>query len=225
MASYVPVESDRPKRTPKYRATIMRIVAGMAVAGAAATGAVSAHSNWTANSIGGSLVSSRGPQVKTIVRSKNPALRVEQPEYSAAENAKGILEYIANNSKLPTSEIARCLRVSRQAVYEWQKGKSISQENLTKLSYIRDAIVVLKEADVTPDRNALRRKIGGRSVLDVIAAGESGDQAAARLLESIMRERNQLEASKKTARALKGTKRDVSVESLRDDIGRPTRHG
>ncbi|NOC47001.1 hypothetical protein [Ruegeria sp. HKCCD7559] len=220
----IPVGKTQDESVPKYRNTIVRVVAGAAMVLSASSPI--AAKTWNASSFGSALVSSRGPQIKSTLRQKQIVSDAEETAAAAtpADDAVDVLDYIANNSKLPTSEIARCLSVSRQAVYSWQKGGAISQDNLEKLRSIRDAVAALAEAEFKPNRNLLRRKIGGKSILDIVAAGGDVREASNRLLTSLLRDREQLAASKARVQDRKKSGDTLKAERIRDALGQPTRN-
>jgi hypothetical protein len=108
---------------------------------------------------------------------------------SDIDHAKSVLN-------LTMSEIARCIGVSRQSLYNWIAGGSIKHENLSKLIELKSAADVIA-AEGLPERALLlRRKLpGGKTLLETIAAGGSGADAAlalVRLADQEARQRAEL---------------------------------
>jgi transcriptional regulator with XRE-family HTH domain len=113
------------------------------------------------------------------------------------------------------TELARVLNVSRQAIYDWQSGASITAENATKLADLARAANVFAAEGLTTTHQILRRKIAGRSFFDKVRDGDSGEDAARSLLKIARREIEQRNA---LAERLKDRPRTVVSA---DDIGTP----
>jgi len=98
---------------------------------------------------------------------------------SAAENVATVLEIFR-----PTiSEFASLFGVSRQTVYNWQKGEPPSAENEIRLADLARAAELFDDADVAVNGQALRRKaIDGKSLLDVFTAGGDVKETASTLV-------------------------------------------
>lgn len=101
------------------------------------------------------------------------------------------LEFIKSALKLTTSELAKYLGVSRQAIYDWKSGAHIKSHNISKLENMRKAAEVVLAAAPAPSSIMLSRKLaGGRTLLETIAAGSDGDAAARSLISMLEREAN-----------------------------------
>lgn len=93
------------------------------------------------------------------------------------------LRYIKSVLKISTSDSARVLGVSRQAIYNWKAGSHIKPDNLSKLTNLKSAADVFVQARLTVSPQMLERRLSdGGTILDRIAAGRSGSEAAAELL-------------------------------------------
>ena len=57
------------------------------------------------------------------------------------------------------TELARTLNVSRQAIYDWQAGASITAENAEKLANLARATDVLAAERLTTSNEILRRRM------------------------------------------------------------------
>ncbi len=131
-------------------------------------------------------------------------------EPSSAENLTHILETLR-----PTvTELARVLGVSRQAIYDWKSGSSITVEHSEKLADLARAARVFASEGLTASHQILRRKISGRSFFDRVKDGESAEASANVLLGVARRELEQ----RRTLQARLGG-RINSVEP--DDVGIP----
>lgn len=71
------------------------------------------------------------------------------------------LEYIEATFDLRVVRLAELLGVSRQAIYAWKAGKSLSDENHRKLEALYEAARRFREAGLKPDYTTKHRLIGG----------------------------------------------------------------
>jgi transcriptional regulator with XRE-family HTH domain len=102
------------------------------------------------------------------------------------------IEHTKSTLKLTMSELARCLGVSRQALYNWAAGGSIKSENLAKLTELRLATDVLSESNFDLHPRVLYRKLpGGKTLLEMITSGGNGAEAARLLVEMLAIEAEQ----------------------------------
>lgn len=107
-----------------------------------------------------------------------------------AENLARIREIL----KPTITELAHLFGVSRQAVYDWQAGKSTAPENAAKLDDLAKAADVLALTGIEGSAQLLRRKItGGKSLLDLIREGGSAAKFAQALAQTVGREAEQRE--------------------------------
>jgi transcriptional regulator with XRE-family HTH domain len=113
------------------------------------------------------------------------------------------------------TELARVLNVSRQAIYDWQSGGSITAENAAKLADLARAADVFAAEGLTTTHQILRRQFAGRSFFDKVRVGEPAEDAARLLLKIVRRELEQRQA---LANRLKGRTRPAISP---DDIGTP----
>jgi transcriptional regulator with XRE-family HTH domain len=110
---------------------------------------------------------------------------------TAAEN----VDYIKTALKISTSELAKYLGVSRQAIYNWKNGGHRKIDNVSKLENLQAAADVLVAAQVSAPSLILNRKLpGGKTVREVIAAGGDGREAAQSLVYMLRREDEQRKA-------------------------------
>jgi transcriptional regulator with XRE-family HTH domain len=113
------------------------------------------------------------------------------------------------------TELARVLNVSRQAIYDWQSGASITAENAAKLADLARAADVFAAEGLTTTHQILRRQFAGRSFFDKVRDGESAEDAAQLLLKIV---RLELEQRQALADRLRGRARPAISP---DDIGTP----
>ena len=93
------------------------------------------------------------------------------------------------------TDLASILKVSRQAIYDWQAGKSISAENAEKLSKLARAADLFAIEGLRGTSQALRRPIkNGKNFFNLIEEGAPADTAARSLIEIIRSEFRQREA-------------------------------
>jgi len=117
------------------------------------------------------------------------------------------------------TDLAVLLRVSRQAVYDWQEGKEITAENLQRVEGLAKAADVLAVEGLRGTSSALRRPIkSGKAFFQLVKAGASAEDAARSLVRMLRVEAGQREALQKR---LAGRKRRPSREVF-EDFGVPT---
>lgn len=105
------------------------------------------------------------------------------------------LSRIKSVLKLSTTDIAQSLGVSRQAIYNWKSGSHIKSHNLQKLENFKRAADTVASARLTMSPLWLDRKLsGGKTLLEKIASGEDGAEAAGSLIAMLQRETQQREA-------------------------------
>jgi hypothetical protein len=101
------------------------------------------------------------------------------------DRAKAILN-------LTVREIAECLGVTRQAVYNWKAGGQIKGHNAAKVQSLIFAADVIAAADLPMSPLLRNRKLpGGRTLLETIASGGSGRDAANTLIGMLREEAEQ----------------------------------
>ena len=109
---------------------------------------------------------------------------------TSAENLARIREIL----KPTITELANLFGVSLQAVYDWQAGKPLAQENAAKLEDLAKAADVLAATGIDGSSQLLRRNIAGsKSLLDVVREGGSATSAAQMLAQTLVREAKQRE--------------------------------
>ena len=133
-----------------------------------------------------------------LARSKNELYSRSQPVKPAKSNGFAIsvdIEQIKSVLNLTTTDLARSLGVSRQALYNWMAGGAIKEDNLAKLNELRSAAEVLTADGLEIHPRLLHRKLpGGRTLLDTVSYGGGGAEAA-RALATMLK----IEARQKAA--------------------------
>lgn len=97
--------------------------------------------------------------------------------------------------KPAVSDLATALSVSRQTVYNWLNGDAVTQENaIRKLRDLALAAEELEQAGVTINAALLKRKFfHGKTLMQVVQAGESVSDAAHLMVHIHQREAAQRE--------------------------------
>lgn len=94
--------------------------------------------------------------------------------------------------KPAVTDLALALGVSRQAVYDWQRGKPITTENATRVRDLARAADVFAAEGLTTSAQLLRRPIaGGKTLFDIARGGGSAEDAARILIHRVRRELQQ----------------------------------
>jgi transcriptional regulator with XRE-family HTH domain len=115
------------------------------------------------------------------------------------------------------TDLADILSVSRQAVYDWQAGNPVAEQNALKLSELARAADVFALEGLRGTSQALRRPIkNGKNFFELVGAGNPAEKVARTLVEIVRTESNQREALR---RRLAGRKRP-SREAF-DEVGAP----
>jgi transcriptional regulator with XRE-family HTH domain len=87
------------------------------------------------------------------------------------------------------TDLAQALGVSRQAVYDWQNGKSIGSVNAARLADLAKAADVFATEGLTSPSQLLRRPIkGGKTFFDLVREGGSAENAVRELVARVRRE-------------------------------------
>ncbi len=104
------------------------------------------------------------------------------------------LAQIRNVLHPTVTDLANALRVSRQAVYSWQAGSSIAQENAVRLAELARAADLFAKDGLTVNAQLLRRSIyEGKNLLEIVRDGGSVQAGAQMLIEIVRREARQRE--------------------------------
>ncbi len=91
--------------------------------------------------------------------------------------------------KLTVAELAGCIGVSRQAIYNWKSGADIKIKNAAKLESLKNAADVIVAANLHASALLLARKLpGGKTLLEIISAGGDGREAARSLVQMLRQE-------------------------------------
>lgn len=108
--------------------------------------------------------------------------------------------------KPTVTELASLLGVSRQAIYNWQAGQPIAEQNDSRLEQLARAADLLSEEGLAANPSVMRRKLaGGSTLFESVRAGHAADAAALSLIAMVKRElaQRQLVAERLANRARK----------------------
>ena len=126
-------------------------------------------------------------EIKGLKGSTAQAIELER---SAADNLARIREVL----KPTVLELANLFEVSRQAIYDWQKGAQPSPQTAHRLVQLARVADTFAEAGLAVDANTLRRKVaGGGTLLDALASGADAESIAKSLVATLKREAAQRE--------------------------------
>lgn len=93
------------------------------------------------------------------------------------------------------TDLASILKVSRQAIYDWQAGKPIAAENAARLSELARAADLFAVEGLRGTSQTMRRPIkNGKNFFELIGEGSPADTAARGLIEIVRSEFRQREA-------------------------------
>lgn len=181
VATYGGWVTDRPAVTG-VTSTIVRLVGWVAAAGAALS----------VVGTGGELSREhlqRGAHQSQHMMSVNSITEVERVR-TPSENLSRIREVL----KPAVSDLATVFGVSRQSIYNWLNGDPVADDNAKKLEDLAHAADVLVHERVNINAALLNRKFAnGRTLMQVVQAGESARDAALMLAQIYKREAEQRE--------------------------------
>lgn len=99
------------------------------------------------------------------------------------------LAHIKGALKLTIGEIAECVGVSRQALYNWKSGASVKLANAARFENLKAATDVVSATGLSLSSMQMKRKLpGGKSLLETISVGEDGKNAATALVTMLVGE-------------------------------------
>jgi hypothetical protein len=123
------------------------------------------------------------------------------------------LEHIRSVLSPTVTQMAELLRVSRQAIYDWQAGKPIAGENTLRLADLARGADVLAVEGLRGTAEVLRRSIrNGKSFFALVAEGGSAESAARTLVEIVRTEARQRQAIKERLAGRKRPTREAFEE-------------
>lgn len=163
--------------------SFVRVVGWVAAAGVAAL---------TSVGTGGAL--SVEQLQRTAMNARYSAQVAEVTEIELARTPSENLFRIREVLNPAVSDLAATFSVSRQSVYNWLNGEPITDENAAKLQDLAQAADVLAQEGVSVNAALLKRKFAnGRTLMQVVQAGESAKDAALLLAQIHKRETAQRE--------------------------------
>ena len=141
----------------------------------------------------------------------------ESPAISRASSPADKLDYIRTVLRPSVTDLARAMGVSRQAIYDWQAGRPIAAENVTRLQDIARAADLFAREGLQATAHVMRRPItNGKNLFDIVRDGGSAEAAARTLIDIVRRELRQRENLKsRLAKRTRPTREDFR------DLGAP----
>jgi hypothetical protein len=128
---------------------------------------------------------------------------------TAAEN----IERIRSVLQPKVTDLAELLKVSRQAIYDWQAGKPIVAENETRISELAKAVDLFAVEGLTGSSAALRRPLeNGKNFFVLVSEGRSAEETARRLIDVVRGELRQRESLRKRLAGRKRPPREAFEE-------------
>lgn len=133
----------------------------------------------------------RGDRGYSFARFNSPNPERLNRERTATEN----ITHIRDVLKSSVTELASVFGVSRQAIYDWQSGKPVAQENLERLDDFAKAADMILADELLQSTRSLRRRIaGGKTIFEMVRDGESAQEAVRVLATMLHREADQRSA-------------------------------
>lgn len=114
------------------------------------------------------------------------------------------------------SQLAGLFGVSRQSIYNWARGEQPKVQHIARLDDLARAADIIASEGITSPSQALNRKIvDGKTLLEIVAAGGSAQDAAHKLALILRRETEQRKAIEAKLAGRKSARDEV------DDYGVP----
>ncbi len=86
------------------------------------------------------------------------------------------------------TDLSRAFGVSRQTIYNWKSGESISAENVARLNELSKIVDVLAQEGIESSTSLMRLPISGNLDLrELVRQGRPPEFAARRLIEIVQR--------------------------------------
>lgn len=99
------------------------------------------------------------------------------------------LARIRSTLKLTVAELADCIGVSRQAIYNWKSGADIKTKNAQKIESLKSATDAIATTGLSISALHLNRKLpGGKTLLEIVSTGGDGGSAARALVRMLQEE-------------------------------------
>jgi transcriptional regulator with XRE-family HTH domain len=109
-------------------------------------------------------------------------------------NGRGVVENLAlvmDTLHPSMTEVANLFDVSRQTVYNWQKGGRVAPDNERRLKNLAGACQIFLSEGIAATASVLRRKFEGRSVAQAIMNSSDAATLTYRLVRTLKREAEQ----------------------------------
>lgn len=104
------------------------------------------------------------------------------------------ITYVREILRPPVTELAQLFGVSRQAIYNWQAGEALAEQNKTLLRELVCAASLIQESNLPNASSLIKRKLAsGKTMLELLKDGESGESAAGMLISMLTKESEQRE--------------------------------
>ena len=86
------------------------------------------------------------------------------------------------------TDLSRAFGVSRQTIYNWKSGESISAENVARLNELSKIVDVLAQEGIESPTSLMRLPISGNlDLCELVRQGRPPEFAARRLIEIVQR--------------------------------------
>ena len=115
--------------------------------------------------------------------------KIKEAEVVQLRSVSDEIDHIKLYSNLSVTDLATLMNVSRTAIYDWQKGKSVTAANLDRLKELANAVSLLSSQEFANEPLMFHRKIvDGKSFIDLGREGYSLKEAAETLTRVLYRE-------------------------------------
>ena len=160
----------------------------------------------------GGLNTSDFYQARGDVGYRNPYIMLRVADTPTSLGASQNLKLVFDVLQINHSELARTLNVSRQAIYNWLDGENISSDNSERLANLAVVAELFVGFDRRKIKDLLRRKLDGRTLLEVVAQGHSATAFAKQLIS--IATRDEVQRSRLSQRLLGKPKNEYWADQL-----------
>lgn len=131
--------------------------------------------------------------------------------------AADYLSHLRDHAKISVTHLASLLGVSRQILYDWQKGSQPTAPNLSKLEGLSELVDHMDAAGLTLSQQNFSRKLpGGLTILELVRDGTS-PEAAIQIFSALQIK----EAAQRALVKDRLAQRQIRAAHLYDDAGSP----
>lgn len=132
---------------------------------------------------------------ESVRNGNNPYISLrDSAHYTENQNQADKVSFVRQVLLLSITDIAKAMNVSRQAVYNWMGGDSLSLDHSERLDDLVRAAEMIEQSGVVMKSTHIKRKIAdGKNLVETAATGGSAQKAAQTMIGILQHEAKQRE--------------------------------